>query len=198
MADSSGGGVVSFQLNPNIAHWWSESVQDVFSAFAEATEDLASTTIISSPVIRPTLERARPNIVIKVAACSPAAREIARTINMFGFGSNITVIYTVGQEVTMILEELTGMASAIKKGIIPTQLYMTNMGGRFESHLREVKLEELFARPGRSWARLRRCAGSTSLPRRTVRKRRSPNRPDSRPKFGRSPGSAASGQSMRT
>jgi hypothetical protein len=36
------------------------------------------------------------------------------------------------------------MASAIKKGIAPTQLYMTNMGGRFESHLREVKLEELF------------------------------------------------------
>ena len=73
-----------------------------------------------------------------------AAREIARTINGFGFGSNITVIYTVGQEVTMVLEELAGMASAIKKGIVPTQLYMTNMGGRFESHLREVKLEELF------------------------------------------------------
>ena len=35
-----------------------------------------------------------------------AAREIARTINAFGFGSNITVIYTVGQEVTMVLEEL--------------------------------------------------------------------------------------------
>jgi hypothetical protein len=36
------------------------------------------------------------------------------------------------------------MAAAIKKGIVPTQLYMTNMGGRFESHLREVKLESLF------------------------------------------------------
>ncbi len=82
--------------------------------------------------------------MIKVAASSPAAREIARTINTFGFGSNITVIYTVGQEVTMVLEELAGMAAAIKKGIVPTQLYMTNMGGRFESHLREVKLESLF------------------------------------------------------
>jgi hypothetical protein len=89
-------------------------------------------------------ERARPNMVIKVAASSPAAREIARTINTFGFGSNITVIYTAAQEVTMILEELAGMAGAIQKGIVPTQLYMTNMGGRFESHLREVKLEELF------------------------------------------------------
>ena len=56
----------------------------------------------------------------------------------------ITVIYSVGQEVTMILEEMAGMAGALKKGIVPTQLYMTNMGGRFESHLREVKLEELF------------------------------------------------------
>jgi len=54
------------------------------------------------------------------------------------------VIYTVGQEVTMVLEELAGMAAAIKKGIVPTQLYMTNMGGRFESHLREAKLESLF------------------------------------------------------
>lgn len=44
----------------------------------------------------------------------------------------------------MVLEELAGMAVAIKKGIVPTQLYMTNMGGRFESHLREVKLEQLF------------------------------------------------------
>jgi hypothetical protein len=51
----------------------------------------------------------------------------------------------VGQEVTMILEEMAGMAGAVKKGIVPTQLYMTNMGGRFESHLREVKLEGLFA-----------------------------------------------------
>jgi len=36
------------------------------------------------------------------------------------------------------------MAVAAKKGIRPTQIYMTNMGGRLESHLREVKLEELF------------------------------------------------------
>jgi hypothetical protein len=41
---------------------------------------------------------------------------------------------------------MEGMAEAIKIGIRPTQLYMTNMGGRLESHLREVKLEELFAK----------------------------------------------------
>lgn len=141
---TSGGGVVSFQLNPNIAHLVHESIRDVFAAFAEATEDLRVYDDYLLAGYSPALERARPNMVIKVAASSPAAREIARTINSFGFGSNITVIYTVAQEVTMILEELAGMASAIKKGIIPTQLYMTNMGGRFESHLREVKLEEWF------------------------------------------------------
>ncbi|HSD49771.1 MAG TPA: hypothetical protein VLG48_00055, partial [Candidatus Methylomirabilis sp.] len=145
LAGSSGGGVVSFQLNPNIAHLVEESVRDVFAAFAEATEDLKvydDYLLAGYPVTR---ERARPNMVIKVAASSPAAREIARTINTFGFGSNITVIYSVGQEVTMILEEIAGMAGAVKKGIAPTQLYMTNMGGRFESHLREVKLEGFFA-----------------------------------------------------
>jgi len=145
LAKESGGGVVSFQLNPNIAHLVEESIRDVFAAFAEAAEDLKvydDHLLAGYPATR---ERARPNMVIKVAASSAAAREIARTINTFGFGSNITVIYSVGQEVTMILEELAGMAGAVKKGIVPTQLYMTNMGGRFESHLREVKLEDLFA-----------------------------------------------------
>ncbi len=145
LAGTSGGGVVSFQLNPNIAHLVQESVRDVFAAFAEATEDLKTYDDYLLAGYPATRERSRPNVVIKVAACSPAAREIARTINSFGFGSNITVIYTVGQEVTMVLEELAGMASAIKKGVVPTQLYMTNMGGRFESHLREVKLEQFFA-----------------------------------------------------
>jgi hypothetical protein len=45
-------------------------------------------------------------MVIKVAATTPAARTITRTINSFGFGSNITVDYTVSQEATLILEEM--------------------------------------------------------------------------------------------
>ena len=145
LANESGGGVVSFQLNPNIAHLVEESIRDVFAAFAEGAEDLKVYDDYLLAGYPATRERARPNMVIKVAASSPAAREIARSINTFGFGSNITVIYSVGQEVTMILEEMAGMAGAVKKGIAPTQLYMTNMGGRFESHLREMKLEELFA-----------------------------------------------------
>jgi len=145
LASSSGGGVVSFQLNPNIAHLAEQSIKDVFSAFAEATADLKVYDDYLLAGYSATRERGRPNMVIKVAASSPAAREIARTINAYGFGSNITVIYTCAQEVTMILEELRGMAYAMKKGIVPTQLYMTNMGGRFESHLREEQLAAWFA-----------------------------------------------------
>lgn len=141
---TSGGGVVSFQLNPNIAHLIEESIRDVFKAFSLASENLSiydQYLLAGYPVDG---EKGRPNMVIKVAATSPAARTITRTINGFGFGSNITVDFSVGQEATLILEEMEGMAAAIRKGIQPTQLYMTNMGGRLESHLREVKLEESF------------------------------------------------------
>jgi hypothetical protein len=144
LAGESGGGVVSFQLNPNIAHLVRESIQDAFAVTAAATADLRIYDDYLLAGYRTVRERARPNIVIKVAASSPAAREIARAINGYGIGSNITLVYAAAQEVTMILEELSGMAAAIRKGIVPTQLYMTNMGGRFESHLREAKLEELF------------------------------------------------------
>ena len=144
LRDSSGGGVVSFQLNPNIAHLVEESIRDVFLAFSLASENLFVYDQYLLAGYRIDGEKGRPNIVIKVAATTPAARTITRTINSYGFGSNITVDYSVSQEASLILEEMEGMARAIRKGIHPTQLYMTNMGGRLESHLREVKLEEFF------------------------------------------------------
>jgi hypothetical protein len=144
LLQSSGGGVVSFQLNPNIAHLVDESIRDVFKAFTLASENLATYDRYLLAGYRVEGEKGRPNMVIKVAASTPAARTITRAINSFGFGSNITVDYSVSQEATLILEEMEGMARAVRKGIRPTQLYMTNMGGRLESHLREVRLEELF------------------------------------------------------
>ncbi|MBS3917544.1 MAG: hypothetical protein KG012_01520 [Deltaproteobacteria bacterium] len=144
LREISGGGVVSFQLNPNIAHLVEESIRDVFAAFSLASENLSLYDQYLLAGYRMDGWKGRPNLVIKVAATTPAARTITRTINSFGFGSNITVDYSVSQEATLILEEMEGMADAIKKGIRPTQLYMTNMGGRLESHLREIKLEELF------------------------------------------------------
>jgi hypothetical protein len=144
LRETSGGGVVSFQLNPNIAHLVEESIRDVFRAFSLASENLSTYDQYLLAGYRNDGEKGRPNMVIKVAATTPAARTITKTINSFGFGSNITVDYSVSQEATLILEEMEGMAGAIRKGIRPTQLYMTNMGGRLESHLREVKLEEFF------------------------------------------------------
>jgi len=144
LRETSGGGVVSFQLNPNIAHLVDESVRDVFIAFSLASENLAIYDRYLLAGYHLQGERGRPNMVIKVAATSPASRIITRRINALGFGSNITVDFSVSQEATLLLEEMEGMAVAVKKGIRPTQLYMTNMGGRLESHLREVKLEGLF------------------------------------------------------
>ncbi len=144
LREESGGGVVSFQLNPNVAHLVKESVTDAFEAFALASEDLGRYDAHLLAGYGANLERGRPNMVIKVAASSPAAREITRILNSYGYGTNITVVFTVAQEATLILDEAAGMAAGLKKGIRPTQLYMTNMGGRLESHLREVKLEELF------------------------------------------------------
>lgn len=144
LRQTSGGGVVSFQLNPNIAHLVEESIRDVFTVFSLASENLSLYDQYLLAGYRMDGWRSRPNLVIKVAATTPAARTITRRINSFGFGSNITVDFTVSQEATLLLEEMEGMAEAIKKGIQPTQLYMTNMGGRLESHLREIKLEEFF------------------------------------------------------
>lgn len=144
LRETSGGGVVSFQLNPNIAHLVEESIRDVFLAFSLAQEKLSLYDQYLLAGYRTKGDRGRPNLVIKVAATGPSARTITRMINSYGFGSNITVDFSVSQEATLLLEEMEGMAEAIRKGIRPTQLYMTNMGGRLESHLREVKLEAFF------------------------------------------------------
>lgn len=146
LRETSGGGVVSFQLNPNIAHLVEESTRDALLAFSLASENLAIYDRYLLAGYHVDREVGRPNIVIKVAATSPAARIITRKINALGFGSNITVDFTLSQEATLLLEEMEGMAEAVKIGIRPTQLYMTNMGGRLESHLREIKLEEFFAK----------------------------------------------------
>ena len=146
LRETSGGGVVSFQLNPNIAHLVDESIRDALLAFSLASENLAIYDRYLLAGYHVDREMGRPNMVIKVAATSPTASIITRKINALGFGSNITVDFTLSQEATLLLEEMEGMAETVKIGIRPTQLYMTNMGGRLESHLREVKLEGLFTK----------------------------------------------------
>lgn len=135
-------GLVSYQLNPLIAHDAEKSVEAV-KAFASRLErDLE----VYDEYLwwgYDVPEKGRPNLVVKVAAAYPAAMEIVERINEMGIGQNITLSYTVSQEVLLGASALRGMARAIGKGLLPTQTYDTNMSGRLEDHLREVIAADL-------------------------------------------------------
>ena len=131
-------GLVSYQLNPLIADKVEESVKAAMEFASRLESDLKVYDEWLLWGYTTVTEKGRPNVVIKVAAAYPAAIDIARKLNELGIGQNITVSYTVAQEVLIGIAALEGMAKAIKKGIIPTQTYDTNMGGRLEDHLREV------------------------------------------------------------
>ncbi|MEM0026941.1 MAG: transaldolase family protein [Ignisphaera sp.] len=129
-------GLVSYQLNPLIANDVEKSVEAVKTFVSRLERDLGVYDEYlwwgyNVP------EKGRANLVVKVAAAYPAAIDIAERINEMGVGQNITVSFTVSQEVVIGFAAIRGMAKAIRKGIIPTQTYDTNMGGRLEDHLRE-------------------------------------------------------------
>lgn len=129
-------GLVSYQLNPLIANDVEKSVEAVKIFVTRLERDLSVYDEYlwwgyNIP------EKGRANLVVKVAAAYPAAIEIAERINEMGVGQNITVSFTVSQEILIGFAAIKGMAKAIRKGIIPTQTYDTNMGGRLEDHLRE-------------------------------------------------------------
>ncbi|MEM1929138.1 MAG: transaldolase family protein [Thermofilaceae archaeon] len=159
-------GLVSYQLNPLIAHDVEKSVKAV-QLFVERLErDLAVYDEYLWWGYR-VPEKGRPNVVIKVAAAFPASLEIVERINEMGVGQNITLSYTVSQEVLLGVAAMRGMARALKKGIIPTQTYDTNMGGRLEDHLREVAASSLLLRfaEGRedAWEHLDRLAAELGV-----------------------------------
>ncbi|MEM1508480.1 MAG: transaldolase family protein [Thermofilaceae archaeon] len=135
-------GLVSYQLNPLIAHDAERSVEAV-KVFANRLErDLK----VYDEYLwwgYNVSEKGRPNLVVKVAAAYPAAIEIVEKINEMGIGQNITLSYTVSQEVLLGVSALKGMGKAISKGLLPTQTYNTNMSGRLEDHLREVAATDL-------------------------------------------------------
>lgn len=136
-------GLVSYQLNPLIADNVEKSLKAAIEFATRLENDLKVYDEWLLWGYRTVGEKGRPNLVIKVAAAYPAALEIARRLNELGIGQNITVSYTVSQEVLIGLAALEGMAEALKRGIIPTQTYDTNMGGRLEDHLREVIAADL-------------------------------------------------------
>ena len=135
--------MVSFQLNPNIADSAEASIEDarnaygIVSGFFEEYDAMLGVDDGHGSV--------GANIVFKVAGSHPAAREITRTLNAQGIGTNNTVVYTVAQEVQLVLDAFEGKAEAIAKGRPVVRTYETNMGGRLVSHLREVEAERLFA-----------------------------------------------------
>ncbi len=136
-------GMISYQLNPLKAEDAKASVEDAIKFYSRLEEDLKVYDAYLLWGYPETEERGRPNIVFKVAGSSPAAIEIAEKLNSMGMGTNITVVYTVSQEVILGMAEMRGMAKALKKGIPITRVYVTNMGGRLEDHLREVEAEGL-------------------------------------------------------
>ncbi|MBU0649946.1 hypothetical protein KKG63_01960, partial [Patescibacteria group bacterium] len=85
-----------------------------------------------------------PCIVFKVSGGHEASRKITRVLNADGIGTNNTVVYTVAQEVQLILDAFEGKAKASKNGKQVIRTYETNMGGRFVSHLREIEAEKIF------------------------------------------------------
>jgi len=136
-------GLVSYQLNPLIANNVEKSLKAAIEFAVRLENDLKIYDEWLLWGYRTVNEKGRPNLVIKVAAAYPAALEIAKKLNTLGIGQNITVSYTVSQEVLIGLAALDGMAEALKRGIIPTQTYDTNMGGRLEDHLREIIAADL-------------------------------------------------------
>ncbi len=136
-------GMISYQLNPNVADSVEGSVSDALKIYSLCEDYFAKYDQYLLWGWPTTVERARPNIVFKVAGSSPAAIDITRILESYGIGTNNTVTYTVAQEIQLILAKIEGRAQAKKRGLRLTKVYETNMGGRLEGHLREVKAAEL-------------------------------------------------------
>ena len=136
-------GMVSYQLNPNVADSLEGSLKDALAIYSSAEEFLRNYDSHLMWGYSNKDERGRPNIVFKVAGGYPASIQITQDLNSLGIGTNNTVTYTVSQEATLIMAAMEGMAAALKMGISITQAYETNMGGRLESHLRDLEAERL-------------------------------------------------------
>ncbi len=134
--------MVSFQLNPNIADQADASIEDARNAYGVADDFLKGYDKLLGLGDRS--GSLGPNIVFKVGAGHEAARKITTVLNSEGVGTNNTVVYTVAQEVQLILDAFEGKAQAANAGKSVVRTYETNMGGRFVSHLREVEAEKLF------------------------------------------------------
>ena len=138
-------GMVSYQLNPNVAAGFEGSINDALKIYSAAEEFLRGYDAYLTWGYSNVDETGRPNIVFKVVGGYPSAIDITTALNSMGICTNNTVTYTVAQETTLIIAAMTGMAETVRKGIRLTQVYETNMGGRLESHLRDLEAEKLLS-----------------------------------------------------
>jgi len=135
--------MVSFQLNPNIADQADASIEDARNAHRVAASFLKEYDGMLGLGDR--AGKLGPCIVFKVSGGDKAARKITTVLNSESIGTNNTVVYTVAQEVQLVLDAFEGKARAAKNGGQVVRTYETNMGGRFVSHLREIEAENIFA-----------------------------------------------------
>jgi transaldolase len=160
-------GLVSYQINPLKATSLEETLKDALKIYGILQEILEKYDAHLMP--NTDLEgRGRPNIVFKVAGCTAAAVEITEALNRLGIGTNDTVTYTVAQELTLTMAAMRGLAGALKAGIPITQVYITNMEGRLEDHLREAEAERLLwaslEKVGDKEARIKKLAERLGAP----------------------------------
>lgn len=136
-------GLISLQLNPNTADDYEKSIKDAFKIYSDAENFFKRYDTHLLWGYSKNIERRRPNIVFKVAGSSPTAIDITTILESHGIGTNNTVTFAVSQETELILAKIEGRAQAVKRGILPTTVYETNMGGRLDDHIREHKAERL-------------------------------------------------------
>lgn len=136
-------GMISYQLNPNVADSVEGSLRDALRIYSLSEEYFRKYDQYMLWGWPAHMERGRPNIVFKVAGSSEASIEITRRLESLGIGTNNTVTFSVSQEVQLILAKIEGRVEAVKRGVRLTKVYETNMGGRLEAHLREAKAAEL-------------------------------------------------------
>jgi len=136
-------GMISLQLNPNTADDCEKSIMDAFKIYSDAEKFFKKYDMYLLWGYSKDIERGRPNIVFKVAGSSSTAIDITTVLESHGIGTNNTVTFAVSQETRLILAKIEGRAQAIKRGILPTTVYETNMGGRLDDHIREHKAERL-------------------------------------------------------
>ena len=139
-------GMISLQLNPNIADDYEASIRDAFRFYRDADAFLKKYDSYLLWGYSETIERGRPNIVFKVSGSSSASNDITTELESHGMGTNNTVVFTVSQEVWSTIAKLEGRAKAVKRGIPLTTVYVTNMGGRLDDHIREHVAEKLLKR----------------------------------------------------